>query len=337
MRNIAYLFLFFAGLSLSSCLYPHRSFDKKKVPEPPDYKKPECWAALPLRNDSADAVPGNSGLKDGQDSALVDVFFIYPTIYVVGHHWNANVYRKRLNHRIQKGTITHQAGVFNGSAKVYSPYYRQAVLSAYWDPKGKPAFDTAYADIKEAFRYYLNYFNFGRPIIIASHSQGTDHAVRLLKDFFDNDPVMRKKLVAAYIIGRPVEKGAFKNIPPADSASQTGCFITWNTIAWGEQKLFNQTFTSLECVNPLSWKRDTVYVPPSANKGSVPISFKHLDKNVCGAKCTPEGYLWVHTPNGPGYLKGNSHHVEDYDLFYLSIRENVRTRVDAYLKKTAGK
>jgi len=303
-----------------------------KVPIAPDYSSDKYWISLPTKKDSADAVPANSGLKDNQQEAAADVFFIYPTIYVMGHHWNADINNKTLNKQIAKRTIRHQASVFNASCKVYAPLYRQAVLSAYWNTKGAPAFDTAYQDIKKAFQYYLEHFNNGRPIIIASHSQGTDHAVRLLKDFFEKDSMLYKKLVAAYIIGRPIPKGTFKTIAPADSASQTGCFVTWNTIRWGEKKLFYQKFSSLECVNPLSWKRDTVYAPASLNKGSVPFSFKRMDKNLADAKCTPEGYLWTHHPKKTGYVNGKNYHIEDYNFFYMSIRENVKNRVNAYLR-----
>ena len=65
------------------------------------------------------------------------------------------------------------------------------------------AFATAYADIKAAFEYYLKNYNHGRPIIIASHSQGSTHALHLLKDYFENKP-LQKQLVAAYIVGMTI-------------------------------------------------------------------------------------------------------------------------------------
>ena len=53
-------------------------------------------------------------------------------------------------------------------------------------------------DVKAAFQYYLEHYNNGRPIIIASHSQGTTHAKRLLKEFFDGT-ALQHQLVAAYL------------------------------------------------------------------------------------------------------------------------------------------
>src|ERR1035437_3335731 len=115
-------------LFFSSCIIPFRSFDKSTPTAPPDYSQSKYWAALPTIRDSADIVPYNSNLKDEQADAKVDVFFIYPTIYLAGKHWNANLNNKNLNHRIEKSTIRHQVTVFNGSCKIYAPLYRQAAL-----------------------------------------------------------------------------------------------------------------------------------------------------------------------------------------------------------------
>src|SRR5258706_533076 len=82
-------------------------------------------------------------------------------------------------------------------------FYWQAHLRAYYTTdtaRALAAFELAYQDIKTAFQYYLDHYNNGRPIIIASHSQGSSHAQRLLKEFFENGP-LKNRLVAAYVIG----------------------------------------------------------------------------------------------------------------------------------------
>src|ERR1039458_4799016 len=94
LRNLFLLLL----LPLSSCIIPFRSFDKSKPTAPPDYSQTKYWAALPTIKDSADIVPYNSNLKDEQANAKVDVFFIYPTIYWEGKHWNADVNNDYLNY-----------------------------------------------------------------------------------------------------------------------------------------------------------------------------------------------------------------------------------------------
>ena len=47
---------------------------------------------------------------------------------------------------------------------------------------GYKAFDVAYQDVLEAFKYFINK-NPSNPIIIAAHSQGTNHAVRLINEY----------------------------------------------------------------------------------------------------------------------------------------------------------
>ena len=68
----------------------------------------------------------------------------------------------------------------------------------------------------------------GAQFIIASHSQGSTHAQRLLKDFFDAKP-LQKKLVAAYVIGMAIPKNYFTDLKPCTDAAQTGCIIGWRT------------------------------------------------------------------------------------------------------------
>jgi hypothetical protein len=63
---------------------------------------------------------------------------------------------------------------------------------------GKKALDLAYSDIREAFAYYLENFNNNKPFIIASHSQGTVHAKRIISEFIDGKE-LQNKLIAAYL------------------------------------------------------------------------------------------------------------------------------------------
>ncbi|HEY4800064.1 MAG TPA: DUF3089 domain-containing protein [Bacteroidia bacterium] len=318
----------------SSCLMPLRPIGKTKTPSAPDYSQEKYWSALPDKKDSAHAVPYGTTIKEDEADAKADVFFVYPTIYIFGRRWNADLNNENLNWRIDKSTIRHQASVFNGSCKVYAPRYRQAVLWAFARPNGsgKKALDLAYEDVKAAFEYYMKHYNNGRPVIIASHSQGTWHTYKLLRDFFENDSVMRKKLIAAYIIGGPIKKNPFKHIPAADSASQTGCVICWNARKWGmpTEKHYGD---DLECVNPLTWKRDTVSASVSKNDGSVPYGFKGVDQGIADAKISPTGLLWVHKKDKKGYPGKKTYHLLDYNLFWMNTRENVQLRTETYLRK----
>ena len=319
--------------SFSSCFAPAKTFEKCKKYAPPDYSNEKYWAALPTKKDSADAVPSGSNIKDAQANAKVDVFFIYPTIYLAGKTWNADVNNEKLNRRIDRSTIRHQASAFNGSCKIFAPRYRQAILSSFskLDGDGGKALDFAYQDVKKAFEYYLKNYNNGRPFIIASHSQGTWHAQRLMHEFFENDSALRKKLVAAYLIGGWIKKNEFKNILVADSATQTCCVISWNARKWGmvTDRYFG---VKLECVNPLTWKTDTIPASASLNHGSIPFGFNRIDKGIADAKITTTGLLWVHKKSLEGYSDGKNYHILDYNLFWMNIRENVKQRIDRYFE-----
>lgn len=85
----------------------------------------------------------------------------------------------------------------------------------------------AYSDVRRAFINYLEY-HIGSPIIIAGHSQGTQHAKTLIKEFFDGQ-LLKNRLVAAYLVGMPVKQDEFKTIPPCIDSLQTACFVRWRT------------------------------------------------------------------------------------------------------------
>jgi pimeloyl-ACP methyl ester carboxylesterase len=330
---------------ISSCLRPARDIEAYDEQKAPDYSQEKYWAALPFRKDSADFVPAGTGDSDQQEIAAADVFYIHPTLYFGRKSWNADIDDRKINERIDKATMKQQASVFNGSCRVYAPRYRQATLYAFLDTKenGRKALDEAYEDVREAFVYYLGHYNAGRPIVIAGHSQGTYLALKLMEDFFDKDPELRKRLVAAYLIGGGVTRGQFTNLVPCDDASQTGCYVAWHSMKWGspekaprpghETAIVFDSYGRNECVNPLTWKRDTVYAPPELNKGGLPRGGEKLDPAVADAKISPEFVLWIHQPEEKGYPRSDNYHIADYSLFYMNIRANVAERVAEFLRQ----
>lgn len=337
-----FLLLFFSGIHAQKEYKYKRIYgveDLEKQPSKPDYAKLEHWIAHPDKEDMADKVPGKGELLEYQADALVDAFFIYPTIYSKKQKpenpWLADVNDEELNEDIAESTIMNQASVFNESAKVYAPLYRQMHMAGFYDdPEIKArALDIAYEDVKKAFEYYLKNWNNDRPIIIASHSQGTIHAGRLLKEFFEDKP-LQEKLVAAYIIGMPVSKSEFNRIKPCGDATATGCWVTWNTYLNGYYpKEFEKSYKNALSVNPLSWSTDEEHVSWGENRGGVLWKFKKIIPEVCDAQ-NHKGLLWIEKPRFFGNLLFNwkRFHVADYNLFYCNIRTNVGERVEAYLE-----
>ena len=327
-------FAFIFCIALSSCfIKPGRDFEAYTPPPKPDYANENNWAALPTKKDNAHLVPANSKLKENEQNALVDVFFVHPTTYYRRVSWNADVNDESLNEFTERTTIKHQASIFNESCKVYAPRYRQATLYSFMDKKhnGQKALDLAYYDVRDAFNYYLKNYNQGRPFIIASHSQGTVHAKRLIKEIIEKDPELCKQMVVAYLVGFKFNKTDFTIIQPCLSPNETNCFVSWNTVLRGKTDDF---FRGFVCTNPLSWTTDTTYVSADKNLGGVSSSFDRIDKGVIDAQVI-YGLLMVNKPHYPGYprIYKNSFHLMDYNLFYLNIRENIKQRIKAYFKK----
>ncbi len=337
-QNLVFFFLLMGLLQSCASKKPIGGFDINKVSPTPQYEDLKYWAAHPEKSDLADLVPANSGLKNEQATAEVDVFFIHPTTYTRqrgNDQWNGDVNNKKLNDKTDKGSIEYQASLFNGSARVYAPRYRQAHFEAFLTKdkaSADQAFELAYDDVRRAFEYYLKTWNNGRPIIIASHSQGTKHAARLLKEFFDDKP-LKNRLVVAYIIGLPIPTTAFNTIPVCANPNQTGCFCSWRTFEKGYEPKF-PTGDNIAVVNPLSMSTDMDYVSDEKHKGGVLLGFKKTDPGLTDAQIH-KGILWIRKPSfrGSALIRSKNFHAGDFNIFYINIREDVKRRIGLFWKK----
>ena len=313
-------------------------FRADHLPPAPDYSRPSSWAAHPDLPDAADSVPIGAGFVDRQAEARADVFFIYPTIYTDkptdSYDWNADIGNAGLRQQIQTSTILNQASIFNGCCRVYSPYYRQAHYAVFLTPNAQDkeqALRLAYEDVRTAFRYYLDHHNDGRPIVIASHSQGSLHAELLLREFFDGQP-LQSRLVAAYIPGRAVKPDAFRNIAPSRSPDQTGVFASWCTFLEGYYpESYESYYKGAVATNPLTWDASPDYAPASLNRGGVALKFRFAP-NLADARSV-DGMLWIKKPyvRGRAWVRIKNWHRADMNLFYMNIRENAELRIGRFL------
>lgn len=313
-------------------------FDSLKIPATPDYTQLQNWAALPQIKDYSDSLPSRFKISEKQGSKQADVFFLHPTTFTYKpknqYQWNADIQDAELNQKTDETTILNQASAFNESCHVYAPRYRQAhyysFLTTHLQDK-EAALNIAYQDIRKAFLYYLEHWNQGRPIIIASHSQGTVHAKRLLKEFFDGKS-LQKQLVEAYLIGIATLPDTFENIQASQTASDFGGFVSWNTYARGYfPEYFNKGLNKAVCTNPLTWKITDGFAPKEANKGGISYGFRFVN-NFADAE-NHQGLLWINKPYVPGriFLKNKIWHFADINLFWMNIRENVALRIENYL------
>lgn len=255
---------------------------------------------------------------------------------------NAAIDDEYTNAKTDYSSILYQASVFNNQCRVFAPRYRQAHITTFFiknKQEAAAAFDLAYQDLKTAFEYYLQHWNNGRPIIIASHSQGSLMAERLLKEYFETPqasmPLLRNKLVVAYILGWPIPKDYFTSLKMCNDSLQTGCLCSWRTLRNGfvPRYLKNENGNSY-VTNPLNWTTGDEYAARELNKGSILINFNKIYTHTTDAHIS-NGLLYVRKPKFPGsfFYFTRNYHIGDINLFYLNLRENINRRIAMFWKR----
>ncbi len=316
-------------------MQPDQSFADTTPPPAPDYANQLHWAALPGVDDKADVTP--NGAEDHQASAIADVFFIHPTTYYESTGWNQALDDATANAITDNGVLRNQASVFNTCCRVYAPRYRQASLYSFFvqEGEGGDAIDFAYQDVVAAFHYYIEHYNQGRPFILAGHSQGGLHLDTLLREEI-NGTSLQDRMIAAYPVGYYLDGS--NGIPVCQTAEQTGCQVTWNSLA-PEAPGFRDASNDI-CVNPINWTADGTHADFAENKGAVTFGFLDdsgggaVEAGVADAQCV-DGILRiaeVRSEHYPPVMFGEgNYHVYDYSLFHMNIRENAVLRTERYL------
>ena len=360
----------FAWKAYLASIRPAHEFNAAQMPATPDYDDPSAWAVTP---DS----PGLSILTPDDlqpiaiEDARADVFFVHPTTYFGKKNWNADIGNVIANQFLENLVVPSQTSVFNGCCRIFAPRYRQATLSVFVDPgpSGRLALQAAYGDVRNAFEHYMAADNDGRPFILASHSQGTLHAIRLLEEVIANADY-RGRMVAAYLPGFSLPEDKRKTtldwLPLCVEEDSVRCLIAWDTY---DKKGGPKRSTTRDehyyadakggrweprrgkigtCVNPLSWSPDLALAGKDRHKGATYIvlpgignlsltpKLAPLAKKDISARCGKDGILYISTPSSPvykiGMMAGKWYHNHDYNLFYANIRENAIVRVNAYLE-----
>ncbi|MBL6877015.1 DUF3089 domain-containing protein [Flavobacteriaceae bacterium] len=334
-RNLlkVYVLLWF----VTGCKISYNTYDFDKSPEivKPNYSDKDSWAVLP------ENIPDEiSTFNIDKNKKEADVFFIYPTLIDSKNQreWNSDIWDEDIRNDVINRPVKYQASAWLDAGNLYVPYYRQAHIRVFNDKfrvDGDKALNLAYNDIKEAFSYYLENFNNDKPFIIASHSQGTVHAKRLISEFIDGKE-LQKKLIAAYLVGIKVFEDEFKNIKPMNSPDETGGFVTWNTFKlnkYPRKDNYENWFKGGVTTNPITWD-DSKETKKDLHKGLLYRDLKIFSQNI-DIKLI-DGIVWSSIPNVPGKIllqTVRSYHFADINLFWVDIRENAKLRVDQWFKK----
>lgn len=323
-------------------LDPKLPFQTYTPPRAPDYAKRTAWYLMP--NDPA---------KIDRATPPVDIFFLSPTTYDGGEQWNAPIDDRRGGRLFRTTMAPNYAGPFVRVGRIFAPRYRQASLYTQLTLRedAREARQFAYGDVLQAFRWYLDHDNGGRPFILVGVEQGGTLAWRLLAEEIAPRPEVRARLVAAYLI-ETVVPADNPPIPPCTAKGQTGCLAAWASVFEGEldkgqnlldralvwspqDELVNLNGRPALCFNPVLGAVTDEAAPARLNLGAANATGLEWDARPAflarqvGARCL-KGVLQVSRPKSGAFKAVGSwadrRKVPGYNLFYADIEADARAR-----------
>jgi Protein of unknown function (DUF3089) len=346
----------FSDRLMRAALVPGVAFVGQKPVASNAYADRKMWIARPdIAGNPALWKP--AGFTDGPKGEAA-IFFIHPTSYIqpLPKSWNASLDDATTNGRA-KLFVQGQASALNNAGDIWAPRYRQANFGAFLtsQPEAQKALDAAYADVEQAWAQFLAEAGPDRPIIVAGHSQGSVHLLRLLRERVAGQAVA-KRIVAAYVIGWPVSVTADLpklGLPSCATADQSNCILSWQSFAEPADTtqisaVYDATTgftgqsrrgTKMLCTNPLTGIPDTGAGAPD-NEGTIipnaDLTDGTLETHQIPARCDARGFLLIGLPPekiGAYVLPGNNYHVFDYSLFWANIRIDADRRLKAFSAK----
>lgn len=280
------------------------------------------------------------------------VFFIHPTSYFERANWNAPIDHAE-SQRIARIYVRGMASPFNHASEIWAPRYRQATFGAFLTdaPEGQRAIDAGYRDVRQAFEYFLSSIAPDTPIVLAGHSQGSLHLLRLLRDEVAASAAA-PRIAAVYAIGWPISVDhdlPELGFPACATATQPSCVMSWSSFAepadprrlletYRESRAANgeaRGDSPILCTNPLTGMVGGEALA-DANLGTlIPDAGYTTGELVAGAvpaRCDERGLLLIGDPPevGDAVLPGNNYHVYDITLFWRNLQRDVARRVEAW-------
>ncbi|MBI1361179.1 MAG: DUF3089 domain-containing protein [Alphaproteobacteria bacterium] len=241
-----------------------------------DYSNPAIWLCRPdLKDDkckvdlTTTVIPANGktsieAFTPAKDPKI-DCFFVYPTVSLDPGYQSDFV-----PDHMEFDDIKLQFARFGAACRQFAPVYRQGTTTAIRASAGGPPVVGErpppglgrYADVLDAWNYYMSHDNKGRGVVLIGHSQGAALLERLIANEIEGKPV-QKQLVSAIILGSTVlvpegkdVGGTYKSVPLCRKETQTGCVISYMSFRDAnpppDDSLFGKSRNGLlaACVNP---------------------------------------------------------------------------------------
>ena len=340
MRNLSVLLVL--ALLFSGCAYaenrdlnPAAGIETSRIP---DYAEITSWVSVP-----------DEPVHDA------DTFFILPTVNMreteVG---NEDITDARKAARFVK-TLGMERGIVTESTDLYAPFYRQMTVASAMDENGivqreldteavQAYLDVAYGDIRNAWLYYMEHWNRGRPVILFGYSQGAEMVLKLLAEFGQEGP-LADQLVAAYAIGIPVRETFLTehpNLKMARGETDTGIIVSYNPV---DERMKRNGMKELS-INPLNWRTDGTPAGKEENLGYVTADTNgEITQEIpayCGAYLDRESGMLVVTDavnqdelyESTGTLfPAGDYHMVALNLFYRNLQKNVGERIETFMRQ----
>ncbi|MBA4011747.1 MAG: hypothetical protein C0481_07760 [Phenylobacterium sp.] len=356
-RRLAAAAIVLTALVLSAAVYvwrddilrtrldPKEPFQIYDPPPAPNYAERSAWALMPNAPEAPTAA-----------EPPADVFFVGPTTFDGGRHWNAPIDDPRADRLFRQVMAPNYAGPFVRVGRIFAPRYRQASLYTLMTLRddAKEARRFAYGDVAEAFRYYVAHYNLDRPFVIVGVEQGGTLAARLIAEEIAPNPALRARIAAAYLMQTVVPSDK-PPLPPCIAPKQTGCLAAWasvydgeperaqalldRSLVWGDAgQLVNLGGRTPICFNPLFGAVFDAEAPARLNLGATNATGLEwgarpafLTRQV-GAKCE-KGILRVTRPKSPSLRPAGSwtdrRRAPGYNVFFADLEADAGARVAA--------
>lgn len=284
----------------------------------------------------------------GDTLCEADIFYVYPTVSTISYadndsSWYADItipeVREEANDNQRFNKMLYEGYNF------YAPYYRQMIFEVYFQPeefmKERAAFTLQ--DVKDAFQYYMENANSGRPFFLVGHSQGSQMLIGLLKDGMTDD--QRSLLLGAYCIGYKVTADELAQYPeqlcPSNDSCDLGKLIVFNSIADTSAMSKAVSLGDVVGVNPLTWNASHDTVPASLHLGLA--KYNDTRDSILIFPYQTGGYLYKHSfvcdsvDSAPYFIPANESifpqgnlHFADSWLFAGNVKENMQCRLREY-------
>ncbi len=332
---------------------PRTAFAETPMAPGMSYADQQLWFARPdIPDNPSTWLP--QGVTPPAQPGNAAVFFIHPTSYLESTTWNAPLDHGESQWRAGL-FVRSQASAFSGVGQVWAPKYRQATFGAFLTDQdnARRALDFAYQDVLAAFEEFLRQAPRDAPLILAGHSQGSLHLLRLLQERLRGSAEARR-IAAAYVVGWPVSLTAdlpFLSLPACQRAGEAGCVLSWMSFAEpADPAMIVETWDATEgptgvprdetrmlCTNPLTGNAGDA-AAREANLGTLfpneQLTDAEFRPQAVPARCDVErGFLLIGSdpPALAGYvLPGNNYHVYDYALFWANIRADAAARLATF-------